>query len=65
MSIRIFALFAAISSWASPDNVVIAERYATDFVDASWDETTHISVCKPRLDDYELPWIFVRSGEAN
>lgn len=50
--------------WASPDNVVIAERYTTDFDDASWDDTTHTSVCKPRVNRFDLPWTFVSTGNA-
>ena len=48
--------------WANPDNVVIAERYNTDFVDDSWDETTHSTVCKPRRGTFEAPWSFVETG---
>ena len=50
--------------WASPDNVVIAERYKTDLVDVSWDGKSHTSVCKPHRGMFDLPWKFVRSGEA-
>lgn len=49
--------------WASPDEVVIADRYSTDFVESSWDGKGHIGVCKPALVDYEMPWTFVRTGE--
>jgi pimeloyl-ACP methyl ester carboxylesterase len=48
--------------WASPDNVVIADRYITDFVESSWDGTTHSSLCKPSANGFEMPWTFVRTG---
>lgn len=48
--------------WANPDNVVLAERYDGDFVDDSWDETNHRSVCKPLQAGFPLPWDFVESG---
>lgn len=47
--------------WANPDNVVLAERYDSDYVDDSVDNTSHISVCKP-TDEYEEPWTFVEKG---
>jgi hypothetical protein len=47
--------------WASPDNVVLAERYDSDRVDDSVDGTTHRTVCKPRS-DYARPWRFVETG---
>ena len=49
--------------WASPDNVVIAERYGTDFVEWSWDGKDHVSICKPNLPAFRMPWTFVRTGE--
>ena len=48
--------------WANPDGVVITERYGTDYVDSSSDNKGHISICKPRDDEYELPWAFVQTG---
>jgi hypothetical protein len=50
--------------WANPDDVVIPERYDTDYVDDSWDDTTHSTVCKPRRQTFEAPWGFVESGAA-
>lgn len=57
-----FAALRANIAWASPDNVVYSERYETDFVDQSWDNTDHQSVCKPRAVLYNRPWAFVRTG---
>lgn len=54
------ALFPLIV-WASPDNVVVEERYDTDIVDTAWDNTTHSSVCKPTLKEFEQPWAFART----
>ncbi|KSU66880.1 MULTISPECIES: esterase/lipase family protein [Rhodococcus] len=56
--------------WANPDNVVITDRYDTDFVDESIDETSHTTVCKPRAAElapksskaFEMPWIFIETG---
>jgi len=50
--------------WANPDNVVVAERYSTDWVDDAWPETSHASVCKPNRPDYRSPWNFVEAGTA-
>jgi pimeloyl-ACP methyl ester carboxylesterase len=50
--------------WANPDNIVLTERYDTDWVDNSWNGTTHGSVCKPRQDTFEGPWDFVETGTA-
>lgn len=47
--------------WASPDNVVLAERYDSDRLDDSVDGTTHRTVCKPG-DGYDRPWSFVETG---
>jgi pimeloyl-ACP methyl ester carboxylesterase len=47
--------------WASPDNVVLAERYDSDRLDDSVDGRTHRDVCKPQ-DDYQRPWRFVETG---
>ncbi|WP_373427745.1 alpha/beta fold hydrolase [Arthrobacter sp. W4I7] len=47
--------------WANPDNVVIAERYDTDFVDDTEDGQDHGSVCKPNP-SYQLPLRFTSSG---
>jgi hypothetical protein len=49
--------------WANPDNVVITERYHTDFVDQAADGTDHRSVCKPH-GEYEEPWLMVETGVA-
>lgn len=48
--------------WANPDNVVVTERYSTDYVDTWWDRTSHVTVCKPRRETHELPWPFVEKG---
>ncbi|MDE1672663.1 esterase/lipase family protein [Nocardia gipuzkoensis] len=50
--------------WASPDEVVVSERYSTDHVDDAWDGTTHSSVCKPRFGKFENPWLFAETGRA-
>jgi hypothetical protein len=47
--------------WANPDNVVLAERYDTDYVDDSVDNTNHSTVCKP-TGSYDAPWTFVEKG---
>lgn len=44
--------------WANPDNVVLSERYSTDYVDGAWDGTTHTTVCKPKR-HFEKPRLFV------
>jgi alpha-beta hydrolase superfamily lysophospholipase len=49
--------------WANPDNVVITERYDTDFADDAIDNTTHRSVCKPHR-EYEAPWVMVEAAES-
>ncbi|MFD7008066.1 esterase/lipase family protein [Rhodococcus jostii] len=58
-----FESLAAKIIWANPDTVVISERYTTDHVDGTWDETTHTSVCKPERDAFEKPWIFAETGD--
>jgi hypothetical protein len=50
--------------WASPDEVVVSERYSTDYVDDSWDGTTHSTVCKPRIGDFEAPRRFAETGQT-
>lgn len=50
--------------WANPDGVVVTERYTTDFTDDSWDDSHHISICKPRTGTFEAPWRFVQTGKA-
>lgn len=47
--------------WANPDDVVIAERYDTDFVDHFIDGQDHGSLCKPH-EMYPTPWNFVERG---
>jgi pimeloyl-ACP methyl ester carboxylesterase len=47
--------------WASPDNVVVTERYSSDHIDDAADGTSHSSVCKPRA-AYVDPWAFVEGG---
>ena len=47
--------------WANPDNVVVAERYDTDWVDEAVEHQTHRSVCKP-TSGYRTPWRFVEEG---
>jgi hypothetical protein len=47
--------------WANPENVVLAERYETDFPDEFSHGKDHASVCKPN-DRYESPWTFVERG---
>lgn len=51
--------------WANPDEVVITERYTTDFVDDSWDGKSHTTICKPELGDFEMPWSFVETGSVS
>ena len=48
--------------WANPDDVVVTERYRTDFGDDAVDATTHKSVCKPN-GAYHVPWLFVEHGK--
>jgi hypothetical protein len=48
--------------WASPDYVVIDERYETDYVSQSCDNQSHGSVCKPRHGQFLVPWFFVQNG---
>ncbi|MCX5042485.1 hypothetical protein OG921_04770 [Aldersonia sp. NBC_00410] len=48
--------------WASPDDVVIGERYSTDWVDSAWDGRTHTSVCKSSAGRFERPWDFIETG---
>jgi hypothetical protein len=50
--------------WASPDYVVIDERYDTDHVAQSCDDTSHSSVCKPRNATFVAPWVFVKNGSV-
>lgn len=49
--------------WASPDEVVITERYDSDFTQESVNGQNHSSICKPKP-DYDLPRTFVRTGSA-
>lgn len=49
--------------WAEREDVVIAVRYLTDFVDESAPGRNHINVCKP-TQDYTTPWRFVSTGTA-
>jgi hypothetical protein len=48
--------------WANPENIVVTERYTTDYSSCSADNTNHLSVCKPD-DIYQIPWRFVETGE--
>lgn len=50
--------------WANPDGVVITERYATDHVDSSFDDKSHLSICKPQDQIYDHPWLFVETGNS-
>jgi hypothetical protein len=54
------ALRAAIL-WANPEDVVISERYDTDFVESVAHGTSHRTVCKPNQ-SYRTPWVFVERG---
>ncbi|WP_024477443.1 alpha/beta hydrolase [Arthrobacter sp. CAL618] len=47
--------------WASPDDVVIPERYDTDYVEYLADGRDHGSVCKPNA-SYPLPLRFASTG---
>ncbi len=47
--------------WANPENIVVTERYATDYSPCSADGTDRLSVCKPD-DIYQIPWRFVETG---
>ena len=49
--------------WANPEDVVISERYDTDFVEAVADGTNHRGVCKPSS-SYRTPWVFVERGPS-
>lgn len=49
--------------WANPDDVVIAERYDSDFVDAFEDGQSHQSICKPNS-SYQSPWRFAETGRT-
>ncbi len=51
--------------WANPDEVVITERYSTDYVDDPWDGKSHSSVCKPKVKNFEMPWNFVETGDVS
>jgi pimeloyl-ACP methyl ester carboxylesterase len=59
-----FDMLKAHILWANPENVVVSERYTTDWVDDAWPETTHSSVCKPRKDQFPQPWLFVEKGSV-
>ena len=48
--------------WANPENIVVTERYTTDYSSCSADGTNHLSVCKPD-DTYQIPWRFVQTGQ--
>lgn len=50
--------------WANPDDVVIVQRYETDFVDDSWDGRKHSTICKPRA-DFQSPLDFVETGQSS
>jgi alpha-beta hydrolase superfamily lysophospholipase len=54
------ALRASIA-WANPDDVVIAERYDSDYVDHFIDGATHTDVCRPGP-TFEHPRRFVETG---
>jgi hypothetical protein len=56
-----FQALRARIAWANPEDVVIPERYDTDFVDETVHGTTHSSVCKPSARN-EAPWRFVETG---
>ena len=56
-----FSALRARILWANPEDVVISERYDTDYVEAIADNVSHKSVCKPR-DQYLTPWVFVERG---
>lgn len=47
--------------WADPENIVISERYSSDFADYFQGGTDHRSVCKP-TGMYAAPRDFVRTG---
>jgi alpha-beta hydrolase superfamily lysophospholipase len=59
-----FAALRAQIVWANPEHVVATERYDSDPVQASANDTTHLSVCKPHA-QYRLPWIFVETGKTS
>lgn len=48
--------------WANPENIVVTERYDTDYTEYSAEGTNHLSVCKP-ADTYQIPWQFVETGQ--
>jgi hypothetical protein len=56
-----FGALRAQIVWANPENVVATERYDSDPVQFSAQDTTHLTVCKPNA-DYRLPWVFVETG---
>jgi pimeloyl-ACP methyl ester carboxylesterase len=58
---RLQALRAHIL-WASPDRVVLAERYKTDYPSNFAHGADHRSVCKPQA-AWPLPWTFVEEGD--
>jgi pimeloyl-ACP methyl ester carboxylesterase len=49
--------------WASPDEIVITERYDSDYTQESAAGQNHSSVCKPTA-HYEAPRKFVKTGSA-
>lgn len=55
------AVLRARILWANPEDVVVPERYDTDFVGATADGRTHRSVCKPD-DRYRTPLLFGATG---
>jgi hypothetical protein len=59
-----FDMLKANILWASPENVVVSERYTTDWVDDAWPDTTHSSVCKPKKGEFAQPWLFVEKGSV-
>jgi pimeloyl-ACP methyl ester carboxylesterase len=50
--------------WSKRDNVVVTERYTTDWVDGAWPDTSHGSVCKPVPGRFQEPWVFVETGQS-
>jgi hypothetical protein len=49
--------------WANPEDVVISERYDSDFVEEVVDDVDHRNVCKPNT-SYPIPWVFVELGRC-
>jgi hypothetical protein len=65
-----FQALRARIAWASPDDVVIAEHYFTDYPPEFWGDEegryrpNHSTVCKPRSKVFEDPWLFAETGRA-